>query len=509
MEDDKVFIQCDQENFSELIEVKKETWRNIKYTLNDKSRQIEEEELGSFTQYPLRLAWAITIHKSQGLTFQNAIIDAGKAFAPGQVYVALSRCTSLEGIILHSQIAYNSLHSDQFIKDFATKQQGSKVQEQILFNATKLYQEEIIRELFNFNNTESLLSDLIVWLKENNHFGIAVLKWAHSIKAQISIYVQHSEKFTQQLNEFFLQDCLPEDCTLLQERLRKASNWFSAEIKNSIELILKSPAFTDNRQLAKDYSLKVQKIFYMLSHQCYLISICKNGFNFSAFNEQKIAFKKEPLVINPYSGKSDYVPKDTLHPDLYHALKDKRNEISKEKNTPIFMICSSQSLEEMTQFLPVTQQDLGKINGFGKIRIRQFGNDFIDIIKEYCEQNNLQPATSLIPDKKIRREKKITNEQVNRPGSKTTSFELYKAGKSINEIAEERKFALSTIEGHLAYFVETGKLHIDELIDKKTQQLILDIIKSSSNNIGIQFLKTQIPAASYGQIRWMLASEKK
>nr|AUN35590.1 putative helicase [uncultured bacterium] len=505
IEDDKIWVECKQDDSLQLIETKRETWRNIKYTLNNKTQQIEEEELGSFTQYPLRLAWAITIHKSQGLTFQNAIIDAGNAFAPGQVYVALSRCTSLHGIILHSKISYNSLHSDERIVDFATKQQSSKQQEQILFNAAKQYQQDIIYKLFDFKSSQNLLNSLVSWVRENNVFGVSVSEWLGSIKRRLDIFNSHSEKFEIVLNELFAQDNLPDENDIFQQRFKKASEWFYAEIDKIKKIFLNSPASTDNRQFAKDFNTRVQKIFDILCYKIHLFDIGRNGFSVSAYYNQKATFKKEVFIMNAYSGKSNYISEAVKYPDLYNDLKAKRNEIAVEKGIAIFMVCKTQSLEEMTQYLPCTLDELGKINGFGAVKIKQFGKDFISIIQNYCELHNIDNIGLIPVIKKVKKPKLATT---GKPDTRKTSFDLYKNGKSFLEIATERNLSITTIEGHMAHFIETGELNIDDLIDKNKQQKILEILKATESR-SLQAIKEKAPFAGYAELKWMLASEKR
>lgn len=504
IEEEKIWVNCNNDSGDQLIEVKKETWRNIKYSINNKTNQVEELELGSFTQFPLRLAWAITIHKSQGLTFEKAIIDAGSAFAPGQVYVALSRCTSLGGIVLHSKISYSSLYSDERIVSFSGKQQSGQAQAEMLFNATKQYQQDIIKGMFDFNESNRTVGDLLYWIKENNYFGNVVYDWLINIQQQLSVYIQHSTKFTLVLNTLFIENKLPEELEALKQRLVKAGDWFINDLLKTKNFMLQSPAVSDNRQLAKEYNVRLQKLFDSLCFKIHLLDVCRQGFSLQRYREQKRSYKKESFYINAYAGSSNYVSKDIVHPELYSSLKDKRDEIAREKKLPVYMVCSTQSLEQLTSYLPQNLPDLGKISGFGKIKLKQFGIDFIDIIKNYCELHNLVSNTDALPVKKIKTAK---NKQV-KADTKKNTIDLYKQGRSIKQIAEERNLAISTIEGHLAYFIETGEILIDELLNIEKQMLISNAVKQKGYD-SIQALKELLPSISYGELKWFIASEKR
>jgi hypothetical protein len=142
----------------QTIVVNPAEWTNSQYVLNEESGEIEQSIVGTFRQLPLRVAWAITIHKSQGLTFDKVIIDAGAAFAFGQVYVALSRCRTLEGISLDSPIRASSIYSDSNIADFNDFiQAGVKSAKERLEGDERGYKYDTYREVFDFEQTGSCL----------------------------------------------------------------------------------------------------------------------------------------------------------------------------------------------------------------------------------------------------------------------------------------------------------------------------------------------------------------
>ena len=212
IDNERIEVSCPNEN--EKIEVEPQTWENTRYTLNETTKQIEGEVLGTFTQYPLRLAWAITIHKSQGLTFEHAIIDAQQAFASGQVYVALSRCRTLEGLVLASTLNRNAVINDARVDSYIA-QQNIRAAESI--KNLPLLKEEYYRmmllELFNFSEIYNAESALFRTLVEHFHKHIKLIalhqatvselkekvldistKWTLYIKG-ISIAELHNKEF--------------------------------------------------------------------------------------------------------------------------------------------------------------------------------------------------------------------------------------------------------------------------------------------------------------------------
>ncbi len=231
------------------MELEKETWTNIRYSYNQETGEIEEEEIGSFTQYPVRLAWAITIHKSQGLTFEKAIIDAGNAFAPGQVYVALSRCTTMKGIVLHSRVHPGAIRTDEEVMRFAAREED----EQRLSNA-----------LHSAQHTQGINSlhkyfDCIKLMEACQHYHKTTRSRKHAeklsslelgnnlISASASLQAV-ADKFSRQLISLVSQFRQDGDLTPLIDRVGSGINYFSA----TIESTMLNPVTEHNARLRKN-----------------------------------------------------------------------------------------------------------------------------------------------------------------------------------------------------------------------------------------------------------------
>ena len=223
---------------SEPVEVKREEWENIRYHYDKAQDKIEEEVLGTFAQFPVRLAWAITIHKSQGLTFDKAIIDAGAAFAPGQVYVALSRLRTLDGLVLHSRIPPHSILTDRQVADFSDAAPAEADVPAILEASQRHYLGHILLQSFKWDRLVETSQTIVDDLQNRNiPDQAAAYQFLQAVAIACRAQQEVADKFRNQLNRL-LNSTGESDYAAIHERTAKAVAWFMPRIEEQLIITL-------------------------------------------------------------------------------------------------------------------------------------------------------------------------------------------------------------------------------------------------------------------------------
>lgn len=217
---------------NEELKLEQHTWRSVRYKYNRDKDKIDEEELGSYKQYPVRLAWAITIHKSQGLTFERAIIDAGQSFAAGQVYVALSRLTSLEGLVLHSRIPTQGIEMPEAVLDFCKREMDEDLLEALVRDEEQAFAQE---QLVNWFSFEKLAGNWVLFHTNYTHRGIPnvseALDWSDATLKDIDRLEETARKFRGQLQSMLGRTT---DWPAVKERVEAAQKWFIASLEENV-----------------------------------------------------------------------------------------------------------------------------------------------------------------------------------------------------------------------------------------------------------------------------------
>lgn len=374
-------------------------WENKRYILDKETNEIEEEFLGSFEQYPIKLAWAVTVHKSQGLTFEKAILDLSGTFAPGQLYVALSRLTSLKGLVLSSPLPEDPPKMDD--------------------------------SLLKFNASNADEQDLKTQLKQDQkHFIASLSKATFDFSELLQALTQHEKSFNKDENRSFKQ---------------QYNEWTKEIIQKTVPLL----------KIGENFCREIHQI---LQGNEYL----------------------ERLTERLEKAKNYFL--DILAP-LTEKIQQHRQSLGKEKKVKGY-------LKELTE---LEGSFIQKIRDIERIC-------FLSGALEGSNSTTFRPIVSnrLLETKKEKPDKT--------PTAKIT-YELYRQGKSIKEIATERGLAESTIESHLAHYVEKGEIKIDELVETKKVVKILKVL--SSDAIGLGEIKSKLPKNySYGEIKLVMASLK-
>ena len=388
--DDIVYVACPGEE--DEIDVGPVEWNNYTYTIDEKTNEIVENVIGTFKQVPLKLAWAITIHKSQGLTFDKAIIDANAAFAHGQVYVALSRCRSMEGIVLSSRINPKSIKTDGSVLEFTREIENNEPDEKLLSESRHAFERTLIAELNDFSGIQRRLDYCNKLVRENENIlqGKPSEICKNAVKLFYTEIVDISGKFSSQLDQLFLQNPEAEHNVLLNERLTKACSYYNDKTESLFNHFFEHFLIeTDNKAVRKSLKDAVERLSDEVGQKTACLEAGKAGFTVKSYMEARA---RASIVKKPEHQPQSViqVSDEILHPELFILLKQWRNERAKDLNLPVYLVLPQKTILELSAKLPRTPSELKSVKGFGDKKVQKFGAELLDIISDFCEENNIK-----------------------------------------------------------------------------------------------------------------------
>jgi hypothetical protein len=500
IEDEIIYVRCPGDE--DDIAVGQVEWQNTKYAIDEETKEIKETILGTFSQIPLKLAWAITIHKSQGLTFERAIIDAKAAFAHGQVYVALSRCKTLEGMVLSTPISNQCIKSDAKVSVFNREIGQNPPGKELLEKSKLAFQHNLLFELFDFLPLQRRLNYCLKLMNEHQESILPALK---DIFIQMNIEFRRdlydiSDKFKGQLQQLIAENFNIEENTHLQERIKKACHYFSDKLLPIVTDKLKSiDIIIDNKTVKKSVSDAVGKLDEDTIVKQACLKGCTEGFNAKHYMEIRAKAAIEPSDKKQKNKTSSFTIDNTMkHPELYKKLRSWCNQKADDLNVDTYMILPYKVLIELIAELPASIAELRKVKGFGAKKVTQFGKEIMSLMMEY--RISMKMDIPVIQNE-TKPEAKITSPKTE---SKLISLQLFKSGKSTIDIAKERGMAASTIEEHLAHYVENGELEIETLVSPEKKAMISNwYLQNPTLSLGPA--KSELgDAVTYSDLRFVL-----
>jgi hypothetical protein len=373
------------------FEVVPEVWQNVKYALSEADQKVNETNNGSFSQYPLRLAWAITIHKSQGLTFEKAIIDVDAAFAFGQAYVALSRCRTLEGMILKSPVRPENIRTDPEIIRFMQAAVAQNPDEQLLQTTIHSIEQEELSDIFDF----SMLAGGWKQLK-------TILLATEPQDSPLSSRIKQTELLLLQeikaIGDRFIRkelSALPSDQpiwnnTAFTGRLKNAAAYFVSKL-NVFAIAINGfyTAKNANDLPAEFYDSLNYLLVNLKAKSAAFIRMPMASATIDVLSSVKEAGISYKPIYKNWNAKELPKEKEIVNPELYKQLLNWRKETSAQRKILEHTLVSENMLRDITAKLPRTLNQLSQVKSFGDAKATDFGDQILKLIRTYLGEGDL------------------------------------------------------------------------------------------------------------------------
>ena len=381
------------------VEVEPEVWTNAHYVIDKESKEIREEIEGEFRQYPLRLAWAITVHKSQGLTFERAVLDVNAAFAAGQVYVALSRLRSLEGLVLTAPLSASAVLTDTAVSNYMNMElEQARHTADSLSTLQRDYYLYQLTELFTFRELEWDFRRVLRLIDEHLYKVYPLL---------LKMYKQADEQFARELTAvsatFYRQYAAlvmqSEDYAtdkLLAERIHKAAVYFADHLDTLLKpLIERTRLDSDNKEIKERITEAVYALQQSFAQKRHLLArVIARGFSVTSYLKDKAVGLLNAEQPAKRERKSKAVEKievdrnsDIKHPKLFHKLRAWRAARAEELGRPVYGVLTQKALIGIVNEQPISGRELLRMPGFGKKSLEMFGKEILAIVQEYIEDD--------------------------------------------------------------------------------------------------------------------------
>lgn len=366
--------------------VRQEEWVNNSYQLDAESGEIKEVREGAFRQYPLRLAWAITIHKSQGLTFDRAVIDATNAFAHGQTYVALSRCRTLEGLSLDRPLSYSSIITDTVVQNFMAGQTSLTVSEAEIQKLEREYIETLLKDLFDFTEIDLSINDLA------RVVGQLPQQYASLVQETVMMTGSFRREFvdvSRRFEEWFPYYAAHDTNYPAEEKIKAGARYFADRFGGVRALLAKVPDEIANKELGK----RLMTLMAGLRKDVYVKHGLLTNFETNPFTadsylrlKSRLSVEADKVTAKPKAKKpaeSQANMDVSQHPDLEKMIKRWRSLKADQLDVPVFRVLSNIAIRSVANGLPETPEQLKSLKYIGEYIADRYGDELLNIVKQW------------------------------------------------------------------------------------------------------------------------------